>query len=136
MTIFFRKSIYYFQISDGVCNACNGYYGPAHGQSVCPTCHAFLYANDLDLEVNVELASVERDGEDSDSGMNKKKIREISNNIRRMLPFDIFSNIKQFLSMYLGKNVLNGNDLEVKTELASVERDGERFCFRSEIIEK
>jgi len=54
-------------ISDGVCNACNGYYGPAHGQSVCPTCHAFLYANDLDLEVNVELASVERDGEDSDS---------------------------------------------------------------------
>ena len=66
--IFFLKSIYYFQISDGVCNACNGYYGPAHGQSVCPTCHAFLYANDLDLEVNVELASVERDGEDSDSG--------------------------------------------------------------------
>ena len=64
----FQKSIYYFQISDGVCNACNGYYGPAHGQSVCPTCHAFLYANDLDLEVNVELASVERDGEDSDSG--------------------------------------------------------------------
>ena len=95
MTIFFRKSIYYFQISDGVCNACNGYYGPAHGQSVCPTCHAFLYANDLDLEVNVELASVERDGEDSDSGMNKKKFREISNNIRRMLPFDIFFSQKQ-----------------------------------------
>ena len=55
-------------ISDGVCSACNGYYGPAHGQSVCATCHAFLYANDLDLEVNVQLASVERDGEDSDSG--------------------------------------------------------------------
>ena len=71
---FFQKSIYYFQISDGVCNACNGYYGPAHGQSVCPTCHAFLYANDLDLEVNVELASVERDGEDSDSGKNKKNL--------------------------------------------------------------
>jgi hypothetical protein len=70
---FLQKSIYYFQISDGVCNACNGYYGPAHGQSVCPTCHAFLYANDLDLEVNVELASVERDGEDSDSGKNFSK---------------------------------------------------------------
>ena len=55
-------------ISDGVCSACNGYYGPAHGQSVCATCHAFLYANDLDLEVNVQLASVERDGDDSDSG--------------------------------------------------------------------
>merc|ERR1711997_1086167 len=27
----------------------------------------FLYANDLDLEVNVQLASVERDGDDSDS---------------------------------------------------------------------
>ena len=54
-------------ISDGVCNACNGYYGPAHGQSVCATCHAFLYANDLDLEVNVQLASVEREGDDSDS---------------------------------------------------------------------
>ena len=65
---FFKNRIIFFQISDGVCNACNGYYGPAHGQSVCPTCHAFLYANDLDLEVNVELASVERDGEDSDSG--------------------------------------------------------------------
>ena len=81
MTIFFKNyyvSNYNFQISDGVCNACNGYYGPAHGQSVCPTCHAFLYANDLDLEVNVELASVERDGEDSDSGKNlKKKSREI-----------------------------------------------------------
>lgn len=54
-------------ISNGVCSACNGYYGPAHGQSVCATCHAFLYANDLDAEVNVQLASVERDGEHSDS---------------------------------------------------------------------
>lgn len=54
-------------ISNGVCSACNGYYGPAHGQSVCATCHAFLYANDLDLEVNVQLASVEReDNSDSD----------------------------------------------------------------------
>jgi hypothetical protein len=43
------------------------YYGPSHGQSVCATCHAFLYANDLDAEVNVQLASVERDGETSDS---------------------------------------------------------------------
>ncbi len=54
-------------ISNGVCSACNGYYGAAHGQSVCPTCHAFLYANDLDAEVNVQLASVEREGDDSDS---------------------------------------------------------------------
>ena len=34
---------------------------------MCSTCHAFLYANDLDAEVNVQLASVERDGEHSDS---------------------------------------------------------------------
>ena len=53
-------------ISNGVCSACNGYYGPAHGQSVCATCHAFLYANDLDQEVNLQLASVERES-DSDS---------------------------------------------------------------------
>ena len=53
-------------ISNGVCSACNGYYGPAHGQAVCATCHAFLYANDLDQEVNLQLASVERES-DSDS---------------------------------------------------------------------
>ena len=53
-------------ISNGVCSACNGYYGPAHGQSVCATCHAFLYANDLDQEVNLQLASVEHES-DSDS---------------------------------------------------------------------
>ena len=53
-------------ISNGVCSACNGYYGPAHGQSVCATCHAFLYATDLDQEVNEQLASVEHES-DSDS---------------------------------------------------------------------
>ena len=38
----------------GVCSACNGYYGQAHGQPVCLTCHAFLYASGLDAE-NVNL---------------------------------------------------------------------------------
>jgi hypothetical protein len=53
------------------------YYGPTHGQSVCTTCHTFLYSNklendvfdDIDDEGNVELASVEqdRDAENSES---------------------------------------------------------------------
>ena len=56
----------------GVCSACNGYYGQAHGQPVCLTCHAFLYASGLDAEnVNLQLMSEERDDEndsDRDSG--------------------------------------------------------------------
>ena len=30
------------------CIACNGYYGPCFGESVCATCHAFLYASQLE----------------------------------------------------------------------------------------
>ena len=37
------------------CSACNGYYGPAFDQPVCPTCHAFLYANANDAEINLQL---------------------------------------------------------------------------------
>ena len=51
------------------CMTCNGYYGSSHGQPVCPTCHAFLYANDIDEEVNLQLLSEERrqrNGDDSD----------------------------------------------------------------------
>merc|ERR1712001_701334 len=55
-----------------VCSACNGYYGQAHGQPVCLTCHAFLYASGLDAEnVNLQLMSEEKDDEndsDRDSG--------------------------------------------------------------------
>ena len=36
------------------CSTCNGYYGPSFGQPVCATCHAFLYANDLDAEINLQ----------------------------------------------------------------------------------
>ena len=51
----------------GVCSACNGYYGQAHGQPVCLTCHAFLYASGLDAEnVNLQLLSEER-GDENDS---------------------------------------------------------------------
>lgn len=49
------------------CSACNGYYGPAFGQPVCPTCHAFLYANVHDAEINLQLMSEERHGDESDS---------------------------------------------------------------------
>ena len=56
----------------GVCSACNGYYGQAHGQPVCLTCHAFLYSSGLDAEnVNLQLMSEERDADndsDRDSG--------------------------------------------------------------------
>lgn len=33
-----------------ICHICNGYYGPAFfpPQPTCATCHAFLYANDVD----------------------------------------------------------------------------------------
>ena len=37
-----------------VCLQCNGYYGPCFNEPVCSTCHAFLYANDLDHEVQVQ----------------------------------------------------------------------------------
>jgi len=37
------------------CSACNGYYGLAFDQPVCPTCHAFLYANVHDAEINLQL---------------------------------------------------------------------------------
>ena len=81
-------------ISNGVCSACNGYYGPAHGQSVCPTCHAFLYANDLDLEVNVQLASVERESDsdsDHDSGNDEPQeflLRATGGNNNNLIPLE------------------------------------------------
>lgn len=57
-----------------VCSACNGYYGPAFNQHVCATCHAFLYAQDVDAEVGnlQQLMSADleprgmRDEDDSD----------------------------------------------------------------------
>ena len=63
----------------GVCSACNGYYGQAHGQPVCLTCHAFLYASGLDAEnVNLQLMSEERDDEnDSDRDSGNEEPNEI-----------------------------------------------------------
>ena len=49
-----------------VCNVCNGYYGPAFSQPVCATCHAFLYANDLDQEINLQIMSAEEMDPDED----------------------------------------------------------------------
>ena len=45
---------------------CNGYYGPAFSQPVCATCHAFLYANDLDQEINLQIMSAEEMDPDED----------------------------------------------------------------------
>ena len=63
----------------GVCSACNGYYGHAHGQPVCLTCHAFLYASGLDAEnVNLQLMSEEREDEnDSDRDSGNEEPNEI-----------------------------------------------------------
>ena len=44
-----------------VCSSCNGYYGPSFSQPVCATCHAFLYANDLDAEVNLHAMTMQED---------------------------------------------------------------------------
>merc|ERR1712165_511433 len=63
----------------GVCSACNGYYGQAHGQPVCLTCHAFLYASGLDAgNVNLQLMSEEREDEnDSDRDSGNEEPNEI-----------------------------------------------------------
>ena len=39
------------QLKVDTCVACNGYYGPCFGEPVCATCHAFLYASHLELEL-------------------------------------------------------------------------------------
>ena len=63
----------------GVCSACNGYYGQSHGQPVCLTCHAFLYASGLDAEnVNLQLMSEEReDDNDSDRDSGNEEPNEL-----------------------------------------------------------
>ncbi len=48
------------------CLTCNGYYGPCFSQPVCATCHAFLYANDLDQEINLQIMSAEEMDPDVD----------------------------------------------------------------------
>ena len=36
-----------FNFSTITCCFCNGYYGPCFEEPVCPTCHAFLFPNDI-----------------------------------------------------------------------------------------
>eukprot|EP00096_Caligus_rogercresseyi_P000924 TRINITY_DN11490_c0_g1_i1.p1 TRINITY_DN11490_c0_g1~~TRINITY_DN11490_c0_g1_i1.p1 ORF type:complete len:375 (-),score=79.25 TRINITY_DN11490_c0_g1_i1:56-1180(-) len=54
------------------CTTCNGYYGPSFGEPVCPTCHAFLYADDHEhpegsrRELGSDVGGC--GGEDRDSG--------------------------------------------------------------------
>jgi len=52
------------------CTACNGYYGPCFGEPVCATCHAFLYASHLELEMLIPQATEEQTdlSDDCDSG--------------------------------------------------------------------
>ena len=47
-------------VSGSSCATCHGYYGSANGQPVCPTCHAFLYANDVDVEANAQVCPLTR----------------------------------------------------------------------------
>ncbi|XP_043250284.1 uncharacterized protein LOC122396179 [Colletes gigas] len=53
-----------FQFSTVACCFCNGYYGPCFGEPVCPTCHAFLFPNDIGL-LQVPIFSEKTDDEDS-----------------------------------------------------------------------
>ncbi len=50
------------------CSSCNGYYGPSFGQPVCATCHAFLHANDLDVELNMHAMTMAHGGPDDVEG--------------------------------------------------------------------
>ncbi len=76
------------------CSSCNGYYGPSFSQPVCATCHAFLYANDLDAEVNLQAMTREEEmageggmggaggeggGEDGDGGHDDDSDRDSGN---------------------------------------------------------
>ncbi|XP_053984042.1 uncharacterized protein LOC128893706 [Hylaeus anthracinus] len=53
-----------FQFSAVACCFCNGYYGPCFGEPVCPTCHAFLFPNDIGV-MEVPIFSEKTDDEDS-----------------------------------------------------------------------
>lgn len=47
------------------CTFCNGYYGPCFEEPVCPTCHAFLFPNDVGpLQVFSEKTDDEDSGND------------------------------------------------------------------------
>ncbi|XP_032676655.1 uncharacterized protein LOC116846651 [Odontomachus brunneus] len=52
-----------FQFSTSACYICNGYYGPCFEEPVCATCHAFLFPNDVLLQV--PIFSEKTDDEDS-----------------------------------------------------------------------
>ncbi|XP_076670205.1 modifier of rpr and grim, ubiquitously expressed isoform X1 [Andrena cerasifolii] len=53
-----------FQFATSACCFCNGYYGPCFGEPICPTCHAFLFPNDIGL-LQVSVFSEKTDDEDS-----------------------------------------------------------------------
>ncbi|KZC11577.1 PREDICTED: uncharacterized protein LOC107189723 [Dufourea novaeangliae] len=53
-----------FQFSTVACCFCNGYYGPSFGEPVCPTCHTFLFPNEIGL-LPVSIFSEKTDDEDS-----------------------------------------------------------------------
>jgi len=58
------------QLKVDTCVACNGYYGPCFGEPVCATCHAFLYASHLELELLIPEATDDQNelSDDCDSG--------------------------------------------------------------------
>ncbi|XP_060813092.1 uncharacterized protein LOC132905624 [Bombus pascuorum] len=53
-----------FNFSTITCCFCNGYYGPCFEEPVCPTCHAFLFPNDIGF-LPVPIFSQKSDDEDS-----------------------------------------------------------------------
>ncbi|XP_017892028.1 uncharacterized protein LOC108632156 isoform X2 [Ceratina calcarata] len=54
-----------FHFPTAMCTFCNGYYGPCFEEPVCPTCHAFLFPNDVSpLQVFSEKTDDEDSGND------------------------------------------------------------------------
>ena len=67
MNLHFEPGVQYSTfLTCAVCDVCYGYYGAAFSQPVCATCHAFLYANDLDQEINLQIMSAEEMDPDED----------------------------------------------------------------------
>ena len=53
-----ESSVSNFQFTTQVCFLCEGYYGPSFGQHVCNTCHIFLFPDNINLPLEINLSEV------------------------------------------------------------------------------
>eukprot|EP00088_Acartia_fossae_P053547 TRINITY_DN6107_c0_g1_i16.p1 TRINITY_DN6107_c0_g1~~TRINITY_DN6107_c0_g1_i16.p1 ORF type:complete len:394 (-),score=36.60 TRINITY_DN6107_c0_g1_i16:295-1476(-) len=101
------------QLTVDTCQACNGYYGPCFGEPVCATCHAFLYASHLELELLIPEATEDQNelSDDCDSGNDE--------------PSDYFP---------LERGHSNSNTPQVEGEYPYVPDNGEEPPFRMDTL--